>query len=60
MFTQVEPPGFNLVYLPFADDIRRPERDLAFVGDPPPPVATDQQARSQYIVAHTTWIALFF
>ncbi len=30
---QVEPPGFNMVYLPFADDIRNPEADPNFVGD---------------------------
>lgn len=29
---QMEPPGMNMVYLPFADDIRYPERDPALNG----------------------------
>lgn len=29
---QIQPPGFNLVFLPFADEIRAPERDPSFVG----------------------------
>lgn len=30
--TQVVPPGMHLLYLPFADDIRAPERDVAWTG----------------------------
>lgn len=26
------PPGFNLIYLPYKDDIRHPEKDKSFLG----------------------------
>lgn len=29
---QIEPPGINMIYLPYADDIRTPELDPSFVG----------------------------
>lgn len=29
---QIEPPGINLIYLPYSDDIRSPETDPSFVG----------------------------
>ena len=33
----------HMLHLCFADDIREPERDPAFVGDPPYPVASEEQ-----------------
>lgn len=29
---QMEPPGFQAIYLPWADDIRSPETDTSFTG----------------------------
>lgn len=29
---QVTPPGMNMVYLPYSDDLRQPEADLSFTG----------------------------
>ena len=31
--SQIEPPGMNLIHLPFADDLRSPENDPSFVGE---------------------------
>ena len=31
--SQIEPPGMNMIHLPFADDLRSPEGDPAFVGE---------------------------
>lgn len=32
LLIQVQPPGMNIIYLPFADDIRAPEKDGSFMG----------------------------
>ena len=37
------PPGFNQIYLPYADDLRAPETDARFLGPPPYPPATAAQ-----------------
>ena len=29
---QVTPPGMNMVYLPYSDDVRQPEADTSFTG----------------------------
>ena len=42
-FAQVQPPGINIIYLPFADDIRSPETDAGFLGPPPYPAAEEEQ-----------------
>ena len=39
---QVSPPGMNLIYMPFADDIRSPESDASFLG-PEPYAEPDEQ-----------------
>ena len=31
--SQIAPPGMNMIHLPFADDLRSPESDPAFVGE---------------------------
>ncbi|KAK9829077.1 hypothetical protein WJX72_003765 [[Myrmecia] bisecta] len=31
---QVEPPGMHMIYLPYADDLREPEKDPKLVGNP--------------------------
>ena len=40
---QVSPPGMNLIYLPFADDIRSPETDTGFLGPEPYPEPDEEQ-----------------
>ena len=35
--SQVQPPGMNIIYLPFADDLRSPEEDVSFIGPGPYP-----------------------
>lgn len=32
LYLQVQPPGFNVIHLPFSDDIRTPETDAGFAG----------------------------
>jgi hypothetical protein len=43
MCAQVSPPGMHMLHLCYADDIREPERDPAFVGPGPHPVASEEQ-----------------
>lgn len=40
---QLTPPGLNMIWLPYADDLRAPENDYSFVGDPPYERASDDQ-----------------
>eukprot|EP00884_Botryococcus_braunii_P020491 jgi/Botrbrau1/7125/Bobra.0143s0005.1 len=40
--TQIEPPGFNIIYLPYSDDLREPETDTSFMG-----TAVQQQMTSR-------------
>ena len=42
MCLQEQPPGMHMIHLPFADDIRRPERDFGFVG--PTQIFADEPA----------------
>ncbi|GAB4821601.1 hypothetical protein N2152v2_008647 [Parachlorella kessleri] len=38
-----QPPGFNMVYLPYADDIREPEQNTTFTGGNARPEVTPEQ-----------------
>ena len=43
---QVTPPGLNLIYLPYKDDIRHPETDVSFIGPPTQNKASKAQIRA--------------
>ena len=47
---QINPPGFYLIHLPFADDVRWPEKDTAFTGaEKPTPSNAAVEAASELI-----------
>jgi len=43
MLLQLQPPGFNLIWLPYCDDLRRPEMDDNLLGADRPANATERQ-----------------
>jgi len=47
---QVVPPGMHLVYLPYSDDVRAPEQDVAFTGSEHPHPTEDQIAAANRVL----------
>ena len=51
MCLQVTPPGMNMIYLPYSDDLRQPEADLSFTGTSHPK-ADEQQVQAAEKLMH--------
>ncbi|KAK9833602.1 hypothetical protein WJX74_000326 [Apatococcus lobatus] len=47
---QLSPPGFNLLYLPFADDLRHPETDPSFTGTSYPQASQIQISKAAAMI----------
>ncbi|KFM22653.1 ATP-dependent DNA helicase 2 subunit KU70 [Auxenochlorella protothecoides] len=50
--SQLAAPGFHVIYLPFADDVRQPEMDRAFTGSQVVEPTAAQVAAADALIAH--------
>lgn len=49
--SQLDPPGMHVIYLPYSDDIRRPEEDTHFTGADRPQPSEEAVAAAEEVVA---------
>ncbi len=47
---QVTPPGMNMIYLPYSDDVRQPEADTSFTGLSHPKADAKQVEAAEHLL----------